>query len=116
MRKEAFTLAAADWKVASEETKAPYIEKAEKDKQRFERQKQELKKKGYYMFDDGTKSIDPENKALVQIKQKRKMVDQRQLAPDDEIMPKVKEYKIPDIEDVLRRQKIMFKQRDDRQT
>ena len=77
MRKEAFTLSAADWKMESEETKAPYIKRAEKDKQRFERQKQELKKKGYYTLDDGTKSIDPENKALVQIKQKKKMVDKR---------------------------------------
>ena len=74
MRKQAFALCAADWKSASEEEKEPYIKAAEKDKERLEKQKLELKKKGYYTLEDGTKSIDPENKFLVQVKRKRKIV------------------------------------------
>ena len=53
-----------------EEEKAPYEELATEDQKRFDRQTAELKSKGYFKLEDGTKSTDPANAAL--FKQKGK--------------------------------------------
>ena len=104
MQKEAFARSAADWKVVSEQEKKPYVDAANRDKERFDMQKEELREKGYYTFPDGTKSIDPENKIYVQVRQKRKREDEKStIAPDSEYMPTRKVYKRPEVEDVMRR-------------
>ena len=50
---------------------------------------------------------------LVQVKRKRKIVSTEQpVAPDNEVIPEKKMYKIPEIEDVMRRQKTAKKYQD----
>ena len=56
----------------SEEQKQPYNDQSEQAKQLVERQKAELKQKGYYTLENGTKSTDPENKHLMKVPKKDK--------------------------------------------
>ena len=58
-RKEAHELAKKAWDKMNEKEKAPYVKKAEADEKRYQKQAEELKAKGYYKLEDGTKSTDP---------------------------------------------------------
>ena len=53
------------WAKLTEEEKQPYAEKAELSKQQFEKHMAEREKKGFFLFEDGTKSTDPVNKNRV---------------------------------------------------
>lgn len=46
----------------TDESKKPYDDKASGDKERRNKQMAELKQKGFFTLDDGTKSTDPSNK------------------------------------------------------
>ena len=59
------------WNSASEEVKAPYIKRAEEDKLRQARQIEELKTKGHYTLEDGSKSTDEKNVHLFKVKAKK---------------------------------------------
>ena len=80
-RKEAFALAAELWATTSEKEKAPYIKLAEEDKKRFDRQVEELKKKGYYTLEDGSKSTDPANASLLQRKKSKATAEETDAEP-----------------------------------
>ena len=54
----------------TEKQKSPYEKKAQKDKEREDKQARELHKLGYYTLEDGTKSTDPENAKLLKVKKK----------------------------------------------
>ena len=69
-RKEAFTLASEAWAKCTDDDKAPYQKMADESKVRFEKQVAELKKKGYYTLEDGSKSTDPQNAQLLKVKKK----------------------------------------------
>ena len=69
-RKEAFSLSSEAWGKCTDEDKAPYVKMAEESKVRFEKQVDELKKKGYYTLEDGSKSTDPQNATLLKVKKK----------------------------------------------
>lgn len=56
--KEAFTLSSEAWQKSTEEQKAPYLKMANEDQKRVVRQTDELKKRGYYTLNDGSKSTD----------------------------------------------------------
>ena len=71
VRTEAMAASSIEWKDMSEEQKAPYEEKARLAKEIVARQKEELKKLGYYMLEDGTKTTDPQNASLLKIKKKK---------------------------------------------
>ena len=49
--------AAVVWAQLSEEAKAPFIEKAAKDKARYKKEVKQLEDEGYFLLADGTKSI-----------------------------------------------------------
>ena len=49
------------WNNMSDEQKEPFNKLAQADKERYDRQKQELDTQGYFTLDDGTKSTDPVN-------------------------------------------------------
>lgn len=51
---------------------------------RFERQVEELKKYGYYKLDDGSKSTDPENAALLKVKVKKNKKSGKKTGGDDD--------------------------------
>ena len=74
-RKEAFSLAAEAWQSASAEEKAPYLKRAEEDKERVVRQTDELRRLGYYVLEDGSKSTDAANKHLLKVKAKKSKDD-----------------------------------------
>lgn len=57
---EATKQAGADWKTLKEDEKAPFVKQAQNDEQRYQKQLQELKTKGYFTMADGTKSTDIE--------------------------------------------------------
>ena len=58
-RKLAFTASSAKWGTMSEAERAPYNAKADAAKAVVEAQKTELKRKGFYTLEDGSKSTDP---------------------------------------------------------
>jgi len=96
VRTEAMAAANAKWKVMSEEQKAPYEEKARLALEVVGRQKEELKKLGYYMLEDGTKSTDPQNASLFKIKKKKAIkVDQTQVDHEASEEEEKKETKKP---------------------
>ena len=70
-RTDAFRQAGARWASMSAEEKRPYEDKAGAAKAVAEKQTAELKKKGYYTLEDGSKSTDPQNAHLLKIKKKR---------------------------------------------
>ena len=55
----------------SDAEKQPFLTKAEESKELYEKQKVELKKKGYYTLENGTKSTDPENAHLFKVKKSK---------------------------------------------
>ena len=55
----------------SEEEKAPYTDRSNLSKARVDKQRKELKAKGYYTLEDGSKSTDPENLHLLKLKKKK---------------------------------------------
>ena len=69
-RKEAYELSKEAWQAAKDKVKEPYHKMADKDKQRYDKQVAELKRKGYYTLEDGTKSTDKENSNLLKSKTK----------------------------------------------
>lgn len=60
------------------------------DATRHDRQVEELKKWGYYKLKDGSKSIDPQNAALLKVKQKKK----KRTGGDDDSMSEAEEPKV----------------------
>ena len=50
---------------------------AEEEKERVARQKEELKKKGYFTLEDGTKTSDPINANLFKTKKKKSKDESR---------------------------------------
>ena len=70
-RTEAFKAAGTKWKEMNDEDKQPFEAKSKSAAERVEAQTEELKKKGYYTLEDGSKSTDPANAALLKIKKKR---------------------------------------------
>lgn len=56
----------------SDKDKQPYEAMKEKDAKRLEKQIAEREKKGYFTFEDGTKSTDPANKDRVRHEKKEK--------------------------------------------
>ena len=69
----------------SDAEKQPFITKAEEAKELVERQKVELKKKGYYTLENGTKSTDPENSHLLKVKKsKSEAAKKKSIVEDDE--------------------------------
>ena len=56
---EIFSISSAKFKALSPEEKKVYTDRAEADKARQLKQKEELAKKGYYTLPDGSKSTDP---------------------------------------------------------
>ena len=58
-RKVAFTASSEQWKTMNEEEKAPYEAKSDAAKAIVEKQREELKKNGFYTLEDGSKSTDP---------------------------------------------------------
>ena len=70
-RTDAFRQAGARWASMSDEEKRPYEDKSGAAKAVAEKQTAELKKKGYYTLEDGSKSTDPQNAHLLKIKKKR---------------------------------------------
>jgi len=93
-QKEAFQLASELWNKMTDAEKKPYNDKNEKDKARVERQAAELKKHGYYLLDDGSKSTDEQNSALMKVKKKKAKKNSKQSAKsNDEEESKVKETK-----------------------
>jgi hypothetical protein len=65
---DAMREAGARWNQLSEEGKAPYVEKTNKDKVRFDEQMKMFNSKGYFMLADGTKSTDYEGKQKKKVK------------------------------------------------
>ena len=55
---EAFKLVGTEWNKLSEEAKAPFVQKSNEDKARYEEQLKMFKSEGYFMLADGTKSTD----------------------------------------------------------
>ena len=55
----------------AEEEKQPFEVMSKSAEDRREAQIEELKKKGFYTLEDGSKSTDPANKALFKLKKKR---------------------------------------------
>lgn len=70
-QKEAFQLASDLWNKMTEAEKKPYNDMNAKDKARQEKQAAELKKHGYYTLEDGSKSTDSQNAALLKVKKKK---------------------------------------------
>lgn len=60
--KEAFARAAKEWGSLSEKEKQKYNAMHEDDKKRYEKQKAEFDKKGYYTMEDGSRSTDQQAK------------------------------------------------------
>ena len=56
------TIAGKEWPAMAEEEKVPFNEKAQVDKERFQRELKEWKEKGYYTLPDGSKSNDKSKK------------------------------------------------------
>ena len=73
-RKEAFMLASEAWKNSTEEEKQPYIKRANEEKRRVDKQKEEISLQGYYTLRDGTKSTDSQNAMLFKVKRKKRVV------------------------------------------
>ena len=71
-RVKAFKAASEAWNLMSEEEKKPYVDKQEQSKQRVEKQRVELGKKGFYTLEDGSKSTDPANSHLLKVKKAKK--------------------------------------------
>jgi len=71
-QKELMKLAGAKWGEMSDKDKQPYEAMKEKDAKRLEKQIAEREKKGYFTFEDGTKSTDPANKDRVRHEKKEK--------------------------------------------
>ena len=78
-RKEAHSLSKQAWENISKKEKAPYVKKAEEDTKRYERQVEELKKKGYFTLGDGSKSTDRKNAQLFRAKKKKNSGDSEEL-------------------------------------
>ena len=70
-RADAFKAAGARWKEMTEEEKQPFEAMSKRAEEMREAQIEELKKKGYYTLEDGSKSTDDANKSLFKIKKKR---------------------------------------------
>ena len=68
----------------SEEAKAPYNEKADAAKAIVEKQKKELQMKGYYTLENGSKSTDTVNAALLAVKKKRSKKTSNDESDDEE--------------------------------
>ena len=66
--KLAFKAASDKWNSIAEEEKQPYLDMAEQAKERAEKQKVELEKKGYYTLENGSKSTDEANTHLLKVK------------------------------------------------
>lgn len=60
------------WKEMSDKDKAKYDKMAEPEKKRYEQQMAELKSKGYFIMEDGSKSTDAKNR----VKAKKKQANQ----------------------------------------
>lgn len=71
-RTQAFSAASTRWSEMSEAERAPYVQQSEKAKAVVEEQKKELKAKGYYTLEDGSKSTDPQNAHLLKVKKKKR--------------------------------------------
>ena len=69
--KEVFGRVSEDWQKMETKDKQKYIKMNENDKKRFDKQVAELKKHGYYTLEDGSKSTDPQNAALLKVKVKK---------------------------------------------
>lgn len=63
-KKEAFAEGGKKWKTLDDKARAPYLKKAEQDKERHAKQLAELEKKGYFKLEDGSKSTDEKNAPL----------------------------------------------------
>ena len=64
--KDGMAAAGKRWGEMSDEDKKPYVEAAAAAKKIFEKQLAELKKQGFYLLEDGSKSTDPQNAHLSQ--------------------------------------------------
>ena len=67
-----FGLAGKKWKTMTDKEKEPYEKLAREDKERHQRQEEELKKKGYFTLEDGTKSTAAQNSHLWKEKRPKK--------------------------------------------
>lgn len=59
--KDLMTRAGEAWSKLDDKAKQPYEKMALKDKERCDKQKADLEKKGYFILDDGSKSTDEKN-------------------------------------------------------
>jgi hypothetical protein len=76
----------AEWGTLNEDDKKPYVALVAKDQIRYDKQVEELKKKGFYTLPDGTKSTDDCNKSLfVKKTKKSKKGEEEEQA---EVLPK----------------------------
>lgn len=78
-------MAGAKWSTLEDKDKVPYEKLAVKDKERCDKQKAEVEKKGYFVLDDGTKSTDEKNIPKKKVKRslKRQMVSES----EEELVP-----------------------------
>lgn len=70
------------WAKMTDKEKAPYEKASAEDEKRYQKQLEELNKKGYFMMEDGTKSS--EHKA----KKKRSKKDSKAMTDDEDEKPK----------------------------
>ena len=77
----------------SEAERAPYVEMSEQAKAKVDEQKKELKEKGYYTLEDGSKSTDPQNSHLLKVKGKKRNKPAGQQAKKDK-----KEVQVVDVD------------------
>ena len=85
-RAEGFTASGAAWGKMSDEDKKPYVEQSDAAKEVSQSRIAELKKKGYYTMEDGSKSTDEKNVDDVAAqckkpkKPKKERLDMREIA------------------------------------
>ena len=70
-----FKIAGDEWKSMTADAKKKYEDMGAKEKEIFEARVASIKKKGYYMMADGSKSTDEKNAKLFQKKEKKEKKD-----------------------------------------
>ena len=106
---EASAKAAAIWKEMDEKAREPYIKAHADGMKDYEKKMAEREKKGYFTFEDGSKSTDPKNKDRVkQPKKSKGKKGEESESEDEKLMPKkvnsaytifIQEFKVPEGED-----------------
>lgn len=92
---DAFKQAGAHWATMDEKAKKPYNDAHDEEVKLYEKRITEREKKGYFLFDDGTKSTDPKNKDRVakdKVAKEKKKINSDGESEEEDVMqpPRVK--------------------------